>query len=562
MKVWVKGQGTTPITLTRSNYVGGGGEGNVYEKNGTAYKIYHDPARMLALGKIQELAAIQDPRVVKPLNVLLDEHNKPIGYTTKFVPNAYTLCQTFTKDFRDRTGLDHKKVGDLVRKLREGVQNVHGAQVLIVDLNEMNFLVDHGFADVFFIDVDSYQTRGFPATAIMPSIRDWTVTPPNFTENSDWFSFGIVSYQMFTGIHPYKGKHPTVKGLEERMKAGISVFDPQVHVPAAAYPMTVIPAVYRAWYEAIFKKGDRVPPPLDFTAAVILVPVAKTVTGTNLLDIVEIGQFDGHIQGFWSDGVRLVVQTDKTIYLDKQIVGPAPKNPVIGCAFTPKACRAVLVEDATPLKLTNLTDRADVPFMLSTKQAVTHEGLIYARTPERIQEVLLTDAGSQVVASTKEAVQTLEHATKLFPGVVLQNFLGAIHASLLLSSGTAMQIRVKELDGYRILDAKFAGGVLMVVGEKKGVYDRFVFRSGGMGNYDTRVVKDIQPTGLNFVVLDTGVCVCMNEDEKLELFAARMGSTALKTVDDPMLSGDMKLGKMGGQVVFARGDKLYKLRMK
>lgn len=577
MQVFIKGTGTK-VTLTQREYVAAGGEGTIYTKGGIAYKIYHDPAHMLPIGKIQELSAIQDPRIIRPQQIILDDKGRAIGYTTKFVDNAYTLCQTFPKDFRSRAGMTQDIIEDLVRKFREGVENVHKAGILIVDLNEMNFLVDQGFKDIYFIDVDSYQTSHYPALALMESIRDWSVQGHQWTELSDWYSFGIVSFQMFTGIHPFKGKYhgshqeyinkiPTdaiddsFAVTRRRMQNNISVFDPDVRVPGAAFPVSVIPAAYRAWYEAMFKNGVRCAPPTDFTAAIILTPVIKAMSGTNQLDIMEIGEYEGLIRGFWSDGNQLTVVTDKTVYLDKTPVCPAPRS-LVGVVYTPKASRAILVEGTNPPKLHNLTDRVDIPLTMTSLGSMVHDDRLYMRGREYVQEVILTDLGTQVIASTKETAQTLEHATKMFPGVVIQNLLGSTYVSVLIASGSASQVKLPELDGYRILDAKYEGGILMIIGEKKGQYDRLVIRFGGPSLYDAREVKDIQPTGLNFTVLDSGVCVCLDEEEKLELFSVRPGSMNIKTVDDPALSGDMHLGKIGGQVVFSKGNKIYRMKMK
>jgi len=170
--------------------------------------------------------------------------------------------------------------------------------------------------------------------------------------------------------------------------------------------------------------------------------------------------------------------------------------------------------------------------------------------------------GNTVVASTKTAVNVVRHASKLYPGVVVQSLLGSVYVSLLTAPGVAHQVRIKELDEYRVLEAKYDGGVLMVVGTKGGKYDRLIFRFASDNTYDIRKVEDITPTGLNFVTLDSGVCVCLTEEEKLELFSAKRGSTAVKVVEDKALSGDMILGKKAGTLLFARGDKVYTMRMK
>ena len=103
----------------------------------------------------------------------------------------------------------------------------------------------------------------------------------------------------------------------------------------------------------------------------------------------------------------------------------------------------------------------------------------------------------------------------------------------------------------------------MVIGERQGQYDRLVFRfDREYSAHDLRTAPDITPAGLNFVVLDTGVCVCLNEDEQLELFSARMGASTIKLLEDPALGGDMQLASRGGELLFSRGDAVFSMRMK
>jgi len=571
MKVYVKGDRSS-THLSQRDYVGAGGEGAIYAKGSVAFKVYHDPKKMVPLGKIQELSAITDPRVVKPERVLTDASGHPLGYTMRFVQGAWSLCQMFPRAFRDRNGVTHDMTLELVRQLQESVQHVHQTGILIVDLNEMNFLVSKWFDGIYCIDADSYQTRHFKATALMPSVRDWKCPLGDFTEMSDWFSFGVVSFQMFTGIHPFKGKHPEVKGIEQRMQQGISVFNPGVRVPAAAYDFSLIPDSYRQWYEAVFEQGKRCPPPAEFGAVIIVMPKVKSVTGTDLLDITEIGEFKGQVTGMWNDDQHLVVVTTDGVWLDgRQTLYTAPQS-IVGVGFSPRLGRAVLAQhnESVPI-LTDLTFKEEVSPGLSALEVSSHDGRIYYRTVDSIYEIILTDTEGKVIASSRGVASTLEHASRLYPGVVVQNLLGATYVSLLSASGHAFQERLEELDEYRVIDARYDGaeipthnngGILMVVGEKGGQYDRLVFRFGNDLAYDIRVVEDIQPTGLNFVVLDSGVCVCLNEDEHLELFSTRKGSPTVKTIEDPILGGDMILGKMGAQVIFARGNKVYRMKMK
>jgi len=580
VKVIVKGTGVE-VNLTQRDYVGCGGQAAVYTRGGQAYKVYHDPKDALPVGKIQELQAITDPRVIKPEQVLVDASGKSIGYTTKFVKDAYVLCQLFPKAFRDREQIDHDMMRELVRQGQETVGNVHKAGILIVDLNEMNALVDKDFRGIHFIDVDSYETQHYPAPALMESVRDWSVTNHQWTQLSDWYSFGIVSFQMFTGIHPFKGQYHGPKQelrgkipsdspddafavTRRRMMNNVSVFHPEVKTPACIYPMSVIPPAYRAWYEAMFVQGKRLAPPNSFGAAVVFVPTVQAILagGTANLDITEIGSYEGTISCLWSDGIHLVVMTDKGVWLDSgRTTAASPK--AAACGFSPRAGRAILVNGDTRVpKMSNLTDRCEVTFGLEVDEVSSYDGRIYLRTSDYVHEVVLTDVGSSVIATTKPVVKVLPHATRLYQGCVVQNMLGSMFVSLLSGPGIARQVRIKELDDYKVLDAKFDSNVLMVIGAKGGKYDRLVFRFDPDDTYDVRVVADITPAGLNFITLDSGICVCLTEEEKLEVFKASKGHAAMKIVEDKVLGSDMRLAKHGGTVLFYRGGKVYRMKMK
>ena len=564
MKVTVIGQGE--VDLTQKDFVAAGGEGSVYAKGSVAYKVYTDPKRMLPIGKITELASLTDPAVIRPDKVLLDpKSNDPLGYTMRFITDAMPLCQIFTRAFREREGLDHAKMLTLVQKLQAIVANVHKAGILIVDLNELNFLVNRAFSEVYGIDVDSYQTAHYPATAIMPSVRDWSVQGHAFTQDSDWFSFACVAYQMFTGIHPYKGKHPSIHGMEDRMKANISVFDSAVTVPKVVYPVDVIPPGYRAWFKAVLQDGKRLAPPSDPVSFVAAALTSRVIMSGASLDITEIAALADTLLGYAEHNGHAVAGTKSGVWYDGRCVrGPTPIRAV---GFSPKMGHAVVAWlEGTALRLFNATLGKDVPVVLRADDIMGYGGRIYVRSTDQILEILLNDIGGNIVATSQVRTSVLEHAAHLHDGVVLQDLLGSMFISVYPQAGLGYQLRVPELDKYRIVEARYDNRVLMVVGAPKakpGSYDRLVFLFDEHHQMCKLValVPDITPAGLNFVVLDSGTCVHINEEEKLEVWNVGAPSK-IRVVDDKVIGGDMRLVKHGGRVAFIRGDKVCTMRMK
>ena len=559
MDVLVKGN---KVRLNKRQFVASGGEGQIYAIKDTAYKIHTKSSTMIPQSKIKELSVLSDPNIIRPKDIITDTKNKPIGYTMRFLKDTHALCQVFTRAFKQRHGIATDRIVKLVQQMQKCTTHIHSHGILVVDYNEMNFLLDNKFKDVFFIDVNSYQTQHFPATAIMPSIKDRHAT--KFTENTDWFSFGIVTFQLFVGIHPYKGKHKKVKDIDERMLQNISVFNKDVSVPKVCDSLDVIPQAYRDWYKAIFEDGVRQPPPFDIRAAVVLVTPVKIdrIIGTDNFEIKELKEVKENIVDFQSVMGVVSIVTDASLYIDG--VRRSDVEPDSKIAISPKKNHPVLVNSENEkITLFDLTLRKDVISDISSDGWMAYNGRIYVKMGSSLNELELVELPSDTHATTKPVANIMEHATRLFDGVVIQNLLGAQYVSIFPTAGAHYQVHVEQLDKYRIVDAKFDNNVLMVVGEKSGVFDRFVVKfTLDYKSYSIKSAKDIHYMGLNFVVLDNGICAMINEDEKLELFSNRADSASVRTVDDPAIKGDMKLFKDGAHVLFAQGNKMFSLKMK
>ncbi len=552
MDVYIQGK---KVRLTQADFKAQGGEGAVYVKGDTAYKVYADPAKMIAPAKIQQLAVLSLPEIVRPQEVLLDAGRAPIGYTMQSIPQGLVLCQTFPRAFRERVGLTPEKSLGLVQALQKGVQHVHEHGLLIVDLNEMNFLVDSAFGRVYFIDVDSYQTSSFPATALMDSVRDRHAT--GWNAGTDWFSFALVSFQMFVGIHPYKGKHPNLKTLDERMTQNVSVLNADVCVPAACLPFDVIPASYRDWYRAVLEQGERVPPPDSATAVLIVPKPAVRLTGTGQFQITEWQHGAGPALSF-THGILL---TTEGLYRDGRRLGDAGAGTQIAVTETGRPVRAAL--DGGHLRLWDITAGAEIPVTATGETLTATDGRLHVKSGDALREVEFLETPGRLLATLKTVGTVLEQATQLFEGVALQNLVGAWYASLLPRRGLCHQVRLAELDGFQVLEAKFQSGVLLVQAARNGQFQKFIFRfNADYTAHDTRTAPSVAAHALNFTVLTQGMCLHLTESDELELFPAKMGAAGLKVVADPVLASDCRLLSDGTQALFARAETLYRFTMR
>lgn len=561
MEVTIKGNSKT-IRLTKSNFISSGGEGSIYASKGTAFKIYTNPKAMISHAKIGELSVITNSNVIKPERIVLDRKQKAVGYTMRHVSNTYALCQIFPKAFRDRTGMDTDTVLKLIQKMQNTIADIHKTKgMLVVDLNEMNFLVDKKFKDIYFIDVDSYETPSFPATAIMESIRDWHSS--TFNQLTDWFSFAVVSFQMFIGIHPFKGKHKSIKGIKDRMLANVPVFHKDVRFPKVCLPFDVIPPLYKDWYKALFFDGKRLPPPTGNIQTIVIPVVIQTINGNEDFEIKEMFEYNSNVIKFLSiDGTRVTV-TSKGIYVNNRLVAEENiKDSHI--AITPSTSQVFMVQKINGnLSSSNLSGGNSPKEHIFVEDIMSYKGRVFIKNRDMLSELEFVEMGNNIHVVPRHVANVMENATKLFDGVIIQNILGSFMASIFPSPGTHRQIQCPEFQGYQIIDAKYDSNVLMVIGSKKGKYDKFILKfNDEFSTYSLRKVDDISYSGINFAVLENGIVVHINDDEDIEIFSNKKDANKMKVVDSSVISGDMKLFNDGVRVVFAKGKKMYRLKMK
>ncbi|MDM8536843.1 hypothetical protein QUF70_08840 [Desulfobacterales bacterium HSG17] len=564
MKYFIRGKKS--INLTQNDFIAKGGEGQVFGKGKTIYKIYNEPSKMIPDAKIMELQALDRRNILKPVDVILNNKNTPVGFTMDWVKDTIPLCKLFTNDFRNRNNVTDTSTLELVENIKQTVFYVHQGKCLMVDGNEFNYLVDKKkLVTPYFIDVDSYQTANFPATAIMPSIRDWHAKI--FSQLTDWFAFAIVSCQLFVGIHPFKGRHPKFKknDIESRIKANVSIFNPDVRVPPAARDFSKIPCHYIDWFIDLFEKGKRSMPPA-LPGQIVIIPVKiKTINSTDQFEIKEIKTFDSNI--LWHcihAGMSLTATQDK-IYIDKIAFNVEPGTDVL---FTPKQLTPVFAGiKGGKLKL-ECRNKTMLPFPeINADEKMVINNTLYVRDQGNLTEIEFEDVGNKVLAAVKNVWNIMPNSAEIFAGVIYQSVLGKPYLVIPVpqkdSSGSCIVKQVPELEKYRIIDAKHDSGVCILIGHTVKRYDRIVLKFDKKYDaYDCRINEDIDLSSVNFVTLEKGVVISVNDDDLLEIFSKGHDKPQVNQIKDPDINNGMRLCKEGNTVMFFEGDKLYELRMK
>ena len=555
MRVTEKGIGQ--IELSQTNFRASGGEGDIFVKGNRAYKIYQDAQKVIKEAKINELAALTLPTIIKPERILLDNSNVPVGYSMNLVPDNFALCQLFPKAFKVRNGLTNDQVCKLILKLREGIAHIHSKGILIVDVNELNFLVNKLFTDVYFIDVDSYKTKSFNPTAIMPSVRDRH--SKDFSTLTDWFSFGILAFSLLTGIHPYRGTYAPLAGIKDsdanldaRMIQNNSVLHKDVKVPPVVASFDIIPPAYRQWFHAIFEEGKRLAPPVDLVENVLiaLTPTILKASGKLVTELSD--KFKTLVSWKYKD----FVYAGGLYYKNKPISG-YDANVCVG--YTPKFNKPVAasIENGV-VKLTCVDTNTELACNIQADGVMAHDNRFYIKHHDKVYELVIFETPQKTLISTKLLCSVLPYATTLFHGCVVQNVVGKTYISLLDRSGENRQIQIKELDGLNILAAKYEKNILVVSAIVNNEQKHFIFKFAENNSYKLRIVSSNEM--LNFVVLDNGICL-MQMNDKLEVFSNQVSSTSIHVVEDTFLTQTYSLSNDGMQAFAIVNNEIFKISL-
>jgi hypothetical protein len=538
------------IKLNEKDYVASGGEAKIYVKDGFAYKIYHEDKTVLNTDKIKELQKIQDKNVLTPKDILY-LNNDVVGYRMEYKDKTHPLCKLFTKSFKQKNNIDNEKVVNLIERMYKSIETIHNSNCLIVDLNEMNILISNRFKIPYFIDTDSYQTPSFKATAIMNSIRDFSVKNQKWNEMSDWYSFGILTFQMFMGIHPYKGNHPNFKSNEwiKRMEMGISVFDKDAKLPPAFSNFDIIPKQYLKWFKDIFLNNARLKPPKIVDNYVIYEKESLVDINADF-NIDKINEYDSKISDCFNFVGTNYIVTQNSIWRNtEKILDKDFKNKNVLIHSFDNEIYTFELEDEK-LEIFNKTTLVQT---IASKRISRKDKIIMSLYNDKLFKITIKKIGAKSFANIEMISNVMPNSSDLFEGVLIQDIVGKINMIMPIKDSIFIK-NIEELNGYTILDAIAKENVCVVMTHKNGKYYRFIFTINE--NSYTYEKEESDYHELNFEILN-GINI-LSLDEDLILFKGKNK----RFIKRPPIDSSNKLYNLSNKLHYTCNKSLYKISLK
>lgn len=568
-KVMLEGKGA--LTLRPNDYVTQGGEGAIYRKDKHIIKLYLDPTKMVKDGmseKVRLLAkSFAHPSIVAPKGVVHDEHGMPLGYYMPYV-SGVAYPKLFTNDGRAEVGFTDESARQLAFSMRAVITEAHHQGALLVDGNELNWLADITNPKLpvpYAIDVDSWQIGRFKAAVIMPSIRDWHSA--TITSTTDWFAWGIVTFLLFTGIHPYKGTLAGYKPgeLERRMRDNASIFNPGVRLNKTVRDLSCIPAPLLDWYQATFAQGLRTIPPSPLELGKgpsVAGRILRMVTsGTGGLVYEKIFEANSAIVSIWPCGLMRTKLGDLFDYEHKRQVGVTTAAQMAAVKSGQGWLMAEQIGSEWQFRyLSGNGQSVPLSTLLNVETVFRSDNRLFAVTDCELVELAIQQFGKPILIPQRRW-SIMGNATSWYRGVGIADLLGSIH--LILPSGTdgITQVKVPELSGVRVIGAVGHGRYVEVMTvTQNGNYEALQF----MFTHDLKSYRLTTETRddaeQNLVILPKGVVAQITKDGELSILVPQTGEQ--KLVTDTDIATTMRLGHQGDRVIYRHENTVWSLRMR
>lgn len=325
-------------TLDNNKVLGSGGEGQIIPIGGNKVaKLYFKASDALSQTKITELSPLDGNLFIKPQIAVTGDYN---GYIMEELnlSDYYPIYSLYSPMFANKRGLpnDYKRV--LAEKLIKGIKNAHDNGIVIGDLNPFNIMVNDKL-DLKFIDVDSYQTKSYKHNdKLLEEVRDYYFNG-KVSEDSDYFALSVMVFNLFTGLHPYKGIHKIYRDkLKDREINNISLLNEKeignIKVPKFYTPIS--DAALKDMFYEIYQLNKRFL--IDMNGKHIDTVKFDAIVMSNELLIKEL--FSGNVKNVISSNKYLAIITDT----EKRLFSAEGKGIIMNAGVVDKSENLILTD--------------------------------------------------------------------------------------------------------------------------------------------------------------------------------------------------------------------------
>ncbi len=256
----------------RGKIIGKGGEAEVYEyrsdKVAKLFKTY-DPEREQKLKFLLQLVDL-DQAFCLPERLLYDNSNRIAGYIMSkregyILGESVFLPENFSSTFPNWTRIE---LTILALRCLEAIDNLHGFNILVGDMNASNIIVESP-GKVSFIDVDSYQIGpyrckvGTLSSFTSPRLQGADFQTEPRTIEDEYFAAATLVFMIFLlGKSPYSNQGGNIGDNIRKRLFDYPLNDNEINDLARnnlwGRIWKLLPGDIRYAFYKVFREGDKI----------------------------------------------------------------------------------------------------------------------------------------------------------------------------------------------------------------------------------------------------------------------------------------------------------------
>ena len=253
------------VGLKASNALGDGGEANVIEHAGLAFKIYHEPS----IERAQKIIDFINkgfsfpPEIMAPIDIVKNMNDDIVGFTMNIAKQCKDAMDLMKTD-RSQQNITTNEIIKFLINGKKLLSNIHPQGAVFGDLTDLNMLYGVSSMLAYFIDVDTIQFDNHPCIVgtedyLAPELYGIDLTKkPMFTKETDYYSFAVIMFRALLFAHPYAGFNKKFKTLFRRAENALWLYDSSVILPKVAlHPETISDGLLE-YFERVFCKKERI----------------------------------------------------------------------------------------------------------------------------------------------------------------------------------------------------------------------------------------------------------------------------------------------------------------
>jgi len=197
---------------------------------------------------------------------------------------------------------------------------------------------------------------------------------------------------------------------------------------------------------------------------------------------------------------------------------------------------------------------------IMAEDMMVHKGVVYTMIDGQITSNVCSEVMGKTIHLAEDVGSVFAPASKMFPGVVVQDILGKCWLSI-FEDGVLLDIYFEEANGHRILDAKYDGGYCVLIAERKGQYFRFHMTISTTGDIlDGSIEKHHSSPNesANFYCLANGMFIKPMDGDSIGI---KLKNVKKVLTDCPLPDGAILHSEVN-DVMFAEGNTLYRMSTK